>query len=345
MRRPSLILLAAVLAGTLGACDFTPTLDVPLPDFEPALTLNGVLAADSTVEVRITAAADPYGRYPDDGLFEIPQGTVAELFRDGASLGPLRLASAECPDYSKPVDPVAGPVTVECGAFISDVVVEPGATYTLRASAPGYPAAEATVTVPGRVPVTLDVGPPVEAEVPGWIRVDRDVAVSFRDPAGLGDRYALMAVSGPWTYTDTYQTCDRGGVSCSDTTVHYRVPHTRFTYTTSDPVLLAGARTIPTNGISFATFTDEVFDGEARSLKVRVHDLIHPDRREEPEFEAVWLVAVDAETFGAYQIAWFGYPAGEDFNPFQEPIDLPSNVVGGYGLLGAVTVNAAPVPE
>lgn len=338
-----LALLAALLAGALSGCDFTPTLDVPLPEFEPALTLNGVLAADSTVQVRIVAAVDPYGHFGGRDVFDVPEGTVAELFRGGVSLGPLRLDSERCRNTT--VSPQPGPgaeqPTFECGPFVSDVVIEPGATYTLRASAPGYPTVEATVTVPARVPVTLDVGPPVESEIPGYTRIQRDVTLSFRDPARAGDRYALLAVSGPWTYEDVYQTCDPGG--CRDTTVYHHVSMSRFSYTTSDPVLLAAARTIPSNGFSFVTFTDEAFDGQARSFDIRVTDLNTPGREPEAEFEAVWLVAVDDATFGAYQIAWFGYPAGDDFNPFQEPLNLPSNVVGGYGVLGAVTVNAAPV--
>ena len=334
--------LATLLAIALGACDFTPTLDIPLPEFEPALTLNGVLAADSTVEVRITGAIDPYVAAPTDDRFDVPDGTAAELFRDGASLGPLRLASTECPDYSAPVHPVDGPVVYECGAFVSDVMIEPGATYTVRATAPGFPPAEATVTVPPRVSVALDLSPRREFETgPGYTLTEIDAAISVRDPAGAGDRYALMAVSGPWSYTDSTQVCS-GPSTCRDTTRTYFYPNIQFSYTTTDPVLLAAARTIPSNGITFVTFTDETFDGSTRSFDVTLRQVDYPDR-DWPDIKAVWLAAVDDATFGAYQIAWFGYPLGDGFNPFQEPLDLPSNVEGGYGLLGAATITAMPI--
>ena len=48
---PRLPLAALAVSLALSGCDFTPTLDVAVPDFAPALTVNGVLAADSTVEV------------------------------------------------------------------------------------------------------------------------------------------------------------------------------------------------------------------------------------------------------------------------------------------------------
>lgn len=365
MRLPALTAALIGLVGSLAACDFTPTLDVPLPDFEPALTINGVLAADSTVEVRVTEALDPYAPatpfvidtldtgdvviYNRRGGFDIPRGATVDLFRDGVLAGALRLEPRLCDSNDRYNEPDPTP-DLRCGAFVSDVVVEPGRTYTVRASAPGFPPAEATVTVPERVEVSLVAGEPTSTPVPGWTRVDRDLTLTLRDPPGPGDRYALMAVSGPFTreYEQRGQCVDEACTETRDTTVTLHYPYFRFGYTTSDPVLLTGARTIPTNGIDFVTFTDEVFDGETRSFEIQVRDFNNPDSdraNEGPVLEAVWLVAVDAETFGAYQIAWFGYPAGEDFNPFQEPIDLPSNVVGGYGLLGAVTINEARLPD
>ena len=359
MRRPSLALLVAVLVGMLGGCDFSPTLDVPLPDFEPALTINGVLAADSTAEVRVTATKDPYlspyagpdtaggvVAYRPSDRFVVPDGAAVELFVDGAPAGALRLEPRLCDSNARFNEPDPTP-EARCGAFVSDVVVEPGRTYTVRASAPGFPDAEATVTVPERVGVAVTAGEPTSTPVPGWTRIDRDLTVTFDDPPGVGDRYALMAVSGPFAreYGQVGRCVDEACTETRDTTVTLHYPYFRFGYTTSDPVLLAGARTIPSSGVDFVTFTDDTFDGTARSLKITVRDFVDPDRdpAEDPGLRSVWLVAVDAETFGAYQVAWFGYPAGEDSNPFQEPIDLPSNVEGGYGLLGAVTINEAPV--
>ena len=342
---PRLPLAALAVSLALAGCDFTPTLDVAVPDFAPALTVNGVLAADSTVEVRVTAATDPYQDQERQSMFVVPDGTTAELFQDGASVGPLRLESERCPDWSAYAGSDEPFPTFECGAFVSGAVVRPGATYTLRVAAPGYPPAEATVTVPDRVAVAVESDPPTVREFGSLTTVSHSLRVSFRDPPGEGDRYALLAVSGPYRYTDRYSVCrDPACQDRVDTTVVVSRNRAPMSYTTTDPVLLAGARTLPSNGTPFITFTDEAFDGTRRTFPILSGSVrSETDGAVNRELAAVWVVAVDAATFGAYQIAWFGNPTGDDFNPFAEPADLPSNVAGGYGLLGAVTINEALV--
>ncbi len=330
MRR---LLLVAALAALVAGCDFTPTLDIELPAFEPALALNGVLAADSTVEVRVTVALDPYAAESDyrrRGRFESPSGLTAELSRNGEPPVALRLETTACPTGVV----LSGEVqTRPCDRLVSDVAVEAGATYTVRASAPGFPPIEATVTVPERVPATVTARPPT---VDGS-RTDTDLTVTFRDPAGLGHRYALLVVSGPYSYPDRGY-CEYGG--CPDSTVRVYRDREPLGYTTTDPVLLAGARTVPSSGTDFVTFTDEQFDGTERAFRLRsqVYDYGTGIEREPA---GVWVASLDGRTFGAYQLAWFGNLTGDGSNPFSEPADLPSNVVGGYGLLGAVTVTEA----
>ena len=337
MRRLLFALLAALLAGVLG-CDFTPTFNVPLPDFEPALTINGTLVADSTVEVRVTVATDPYGPDRYDDLFPVPDGAVVTLLQGGAVPKRLSLRSETCrrslgwPEYE----------SYECGAFVADAVVEAGATVTVRASAPGFPDAEATVAVPRHVPASVVIGPSVERPLPNdGKRLDTDLTVSFRDPPGP-QRYGLLVVGEPYTNTYVVTTCDddRTWTSCRDSTVEQRIDPATVGYTTSDPVLLAGARTVPSTGTRFISFTDETFDGQARTFALRAQQFWYPSySTDEPEPPVgVWLVAADPTTFGAYQIAWF---SGGEGNPFAEPVDLPSNVVGGYGLLGAVAITEA----
>ena len=348
MARLLLALLAALLAGALAGCDFSPALDVPIPEFEPALVVSGVLAADSTVELRVTATRDPYadGPYVRRDRFFVPEGTTAELFRDGVSLGTLRLAPVPCDDYDGYSDPSAGIPQAECGSFVSDAVVEAGATYTLRAAAPGFPTAEATVTVPRRVPVTLEASPTTVGATPGWTLVERDLRVTVRDPAGLGDRYALAAVTGPRSRTQSPGTwCDSLGCTDSDTTIVIPLPRHQLDFTTTDPVLLAAARAVPSIPLDLVTFADDTFDGAARPFEIRVRELVNPDREDpeaELELDAVWVLALDPATYDAYQVFVSEERVGAD-NPFAEPADLPSNVTGGYGVLGALTISAMPV--
>lgn len=347
--------LLAALAVTVAACDFTPTLDIDTPEFAPALTINGVLAADSTVQVSITAAVDPYGltpvardssegqfpvvRFGGKNQFVVPDGLTAELLRDGVSVGPLRREEAGCPT-GYVLDGV--PETVPCDTMVSDVVTEPGVRYTIRARAPGFPLAEATVTVPARPDASVTGG----AQRTTGARTDTDLTVTFQDPPGLGQRYALMVVTDSFTFRGSTGTqCDESGcVVVRDTTFRYSGNRNPVGYTTTDPILLAGARTIPSSGINFVTFTDESFDGQTRAFPIRAQqfDYSAPEDRQIAPLAGAWVVSIDAATFGAYQIAWFSL--GDD-NPFQEPTRLPSNVIGGYGILGAVTITEALLPE
>ena len=332
MRTPLLIALA-VLAG----CDFTPTLDVPLPEHAPALTFNGILMADSTVHVRVTASADPYGAYQNEGVFPVPEGARADLYRDGALVAALALEDRTCLDFSV-YRPGEEYPTYPCGTFVSDAVIQAGATYTVRATAPGFPEATATVTVPKRSEISVVAG----ARQPGGDALRRDLTVTFRDPVGLGHRYALTAVSGPWTSTDSYSYCvDATCAVERDTTVTYRYDRSTLSYTTADPVLLAGARVLPAGGESFITFPDNLFDGTTRSFEIQTRSLTRRDREDPVEPAAVEVTSLDPLTYQAYQISWFSL--GDD-NPFQEPVRLPSNVTGGYGLLGAATVHEALLP-
>lgn len=323
--RTSAALLAVGLAALLAGCDFSPTLDIETPAFGPSLTLNTVLFADSTVRLRVTRARDPYATQISQngqGRFETVVDAAVTLSRDGGPPERLPFASRQCLDG---YDHQTGQErTVECGFYTSAAPVAGGATYAVRAEAPGLAAAEATVRVPARVPVTATMVPGTPV---GGQRTNR-ITVRFRDPAGPGDVYGLDALLA--STTQRTQICDPRG--CRDTTYTARfVGQTSFT--TADAVLLAGLRGIP-GGASFATFTDDLFDGADRAFTVdaRVYDFGPGtvDLR-----RTVRLVALDRTLYDAYQQSYFSL--GEA-NPFQEPFDLASNVRGGYGLVGAAAV-------
>ena len=330
--------LAAALAALVAGCDFTPVLDIATPAFEPALVLSGVLAADSTVEVSITAAIDPYGTNPidrgtDDVSGGVPDGLTAEILRDGVSLGALRRVSRPCSSdpYSN-----ARPDPPLCETMVSDVVTEAGGHYTVRAQAPGFPQAQATVAVPERVAVSLTRG----ASQTTGPRTDTDLTVAFQDPPAPGQRYALMVVSGAFSFESrVVGLClNDDCTQRRDTTFTYTYDRRPLGYTTTDPILLAGARTIPSTGINFVTFPDDSFNGQHHAFQVRARQFQHPGQRDPAPIAGAWVVSIDDRTFGAYQIDWFSLG---DENPLQEPVSLPSNVEGGYGLLGAVAIAEA----
>lgn len=324
----------AVLAGialALAGCDFTPTLDIPTPAFDGGLTLNAVLFADSTVQLRISRARDPYGTQTTTAGafgFAIVANAAVTIARDGGPPEPLPFVSQTCTGYEPRTN---GPVAVECGRYVSAAPIPGGTTVVIRAEAPGAPAAEARVRIPARVVVTAAVEPgPTRENLP----TDR-VTLRFQDPPGEGQWYGLDVLQS-FDYTTTRTVC--GPTGCRDSTVTGHASG-QNSFTTADPILLAGLRGIP-GTTNFVTFSDRLFDGQERAFTIEALRYfggtdVTDGRR------AVRLIAFDRPIVEAYEQAYFSL--GED-NPFQQPTDPVSNVSGGYGLVGAAAITEIPLP-
>jgi hypothetical protein len=100
-------------------------------------------------------------------------------------------------------------------------------------------------------------------------------------------------------------------------------------------VLLAGARE-PGDALQFVTFTDDTFDGGFHEFTLDV-PTVDPASSALPTGRLTVQVAVISDVlYDAFQITYFSLG---DYNPFAEPINLPSNVDGGYGRVGAVAIS------
>lgn len=324
--------LLAGLAALVAGCDFTPTLDIPTPAFDGGMTVNAVLFADSTVEVRVTRARDPYATQTggSGGTFETVADAVLTLSRDGGPPEALRFASRAC-EFG--YNPATGLPTVgECGTYVSAMRIAAGSAYTLRAEAPGLPTAEARVRVPARPAV-------VGAVVPGPTRenlpTDR-VTLRLRDAPGAGQWYGID-VAESFEYVGSNQTCTPSG--CRDTTYTQRFSG-QNSFTTTDAVLLAALRGIP-GTTNFVTFSDALFDGQERAFTIEALRYTGGNNARNPNRRAR-LIAFDRPLVAAYEQAYFSLGEG---NPFVEPQDAVSNVVGGYGLVGAAAITEVALPS
>ncbi len=323
MTRPLLFLAALALGAS--ACDFAPTLDIDTPAFEPALTANGVLFADSTARIRITRARDPYATTStDDGIIASVSDAVVTLQRDGGPAEALLYQPAACYVGFNPQ--TGQDQTVECGLYVSDVPIVGGAAYTLRAEAPGLPPVEAMTSVPARVPATATSAPgPTNSGLP-----TQRITLRFQDPPGETS-YGLDALLAS-SYAQT-QYCDNRGCRDSTYTVRF-VGQTSFV--TSDAILLAGLRGIP-GTTNFVTFTDRLFAGQERSFTIDalVYGCSYDCAPDSETRRIVRLISFDGPLVEAYAQTYYSLGDG---NPFQEPFDPVSNVRGGYGLIGAAAV-------
>ncbi|WP_412068818.1 DUF4249 family protein [Rubrivirga sp. IMCC43871] len=90
------------------------------------------------------------------------------------------------------------------------------------------------------------------------------------------------------------------------------------------------------SGISFASFPDDTFDGRTKTFTLSPSDRYAEGYRDGRL--RIQIAALSADLYDAYRISYF---SGGDDNPFAEPVNLPTNVVGGYGIVGAVTLAEA----
>ena len=329
-----LVGLAVVIVLASG-CDFSPVLDIPLPDHEPGFVLHGVLVADSTVALSLSISRDAYLRpsqtAPDERIL-LSATVEVDLIREGQVVETL--SRRRCMDLEGFIPPVGASVDRSCGPYRSQARIEAGATYTLRVRGEGMPEATATVTVPPRL------------EVSDLERNGREVTLRVDDPAGLGQHYALQLSEFRQTVTSTYPICEPDGTACRDTTTTESFSYSG-SFTTRDPLLLAAARQPGTESLEVVTFDDRAFDGAERAFTIEPQSgLVYIDENGQvtpgPQGSgAVWLIAIDEKLYDAYQVTAFSL--GDD-NPFEEPSNLPSNVIGGYGLVGAATIHARELP-
>ena len=324
-RRLRLGLMGLVALAT--GCDFTPALDIPLPEHEPGLVVQSVLMADSTVSVFVASSADPFDRAAPSApsSYRLLTDAAVDLLEGGRVIERLAIQPGDCAPYSDTPE-----IEDECGVFASLTTAEVGRTYTIRASFEGYAEASGTVTIPDRVQVEGTVE-----------RTGLDVSFTLRDPAGLGESYAMQFRPREYRRERTYEVRnDDGTPTGRDTTVVIREVRTP-SFRTRDPFLVAAARVIPDEFIRLAAFDDKGFDGTTQTLSVSAFDGT-TDPELSPDPGALWLISLDATLYKAYETT--STSLGED-NPFRDPSNLPSNVEGGYGLVGAATVAEFELPE
>ena len=332
--------LALALCVTLAACDFTPAIEIETPAFAPAVVVRAILSAGEPAVVRLSLSGDPLAApvAPADRLpTPTPAGATVTIFRDGRPVETLAPRRQTCyAAQHSSCNTTTGRTDVErsgpydCSAFGGTLPVEPGATYTVRATVPGLPPAEATVTVPRPATVTVTEE--------GGDAVTRRLRVRVRDVPGAGTRYTLAFYREFEAYTTTV--CRRGGAR--DTLVATPFPfrfQTRFA--TTEPLLLADVRE-PMATLFLAPFTDAGFEGGEISVVIRADAAVPPTHLVLSGGLQV-QVSTLSETLYDAALAAPALFGGED--PFAEPSELPGNVAGGFGLVGAVARVDVRVPR
>ncbi len=169
------ILLLGVLC-MASTCEKPIDLNLPLPD--PRLVVVSNFTTDEAMRVRVSRSRSILDDLPEDYIAD----AVVELFGDDDNvLEQLRLVIPQ-------INRVSPYYTTE------SIALQPGETYKLRVSAPGFDTVMSQSQIPARIQIRdfsvsgLTSGP---GSKPGSVRYDYQVLLSFDDPGSLKNYYHL----------------------------------------------------------------------------------------------------------------------------------------------------------
>ncbi len=315
MKISSSLLLVAGLA--LASCETVA--DVPVPVHTPRLSLSYMLSNQSIT--------DDYQKTFDSRALYV--STSHSLLETGRLLGradasaELRNAAGQVVEEFRARGRSGyGPDSLR-GYYVATrgYVGQPGQRYTLRASAPGVAAVEATLTLPA--PATLASGSYAPATTSTSYQYRGRLSFAILDQAATADYYlayarVLDAAGHYWGQVgQDYGSRNNDGPDSKLTRFDLSQPGSLFQ---TLPVRDGGR-----NGQRLP-FSQDVYLSAAGG---------NSPTTAKPAFIEVIVSSLPADTYEFYQSVQRTYDT--EGNPFAEPAPLRSNVAGGYGLFGGAT--------
>ena len=313
MRCPAVFLLFATLS--LAACE--TTVDIALPEHEPQLVVSSLFAADSLWAVGVGTSQSVLS---SGSPTPVGSDATVEILEDGAVVETLERRTSGPDGFSLYRSRRHRP--------------QAGRSYTLRATASRFEAAEATAILPTPVPLATKVR---QVEVPETYGEARsyEITVSIPDPGGEANYYGLA------TYQFYY-----GGVGGANGEVILRREVGFAGYTSADPLLRENRPEEdflePEADIYYtlAYFTDETFDGQTYTLRLRT--TVSGDTVSTGPY-AVALQSLSKDVYEHLRTRELADFAGD--NPFAEPVAVYTNIAGGLGIFGGYSTSMVVFQE
>ena len=301
------MVLCAALAWIVPACE--TIVDVEAPRHDPQLVVHGFFSSDSLWAARVshsvayTSRSDPNAIDEADVSVIGPDGTIQILSRRDSG---LYVGTGLRPEQNE--------------------------VYRLRASAPGFSAAEGSAVLPAK---------PSVSDFKATSTTDRggrrviDIEFTLDDPPATLNHYGVFVVQSRWR------------LDTKSGTVTPMIP-ALFTFESDDPVFETSSEPdFLGDEIRYYRdpfFTDRDFDGTARKIWFRI-------RFQDPNPTAdtqIWrgfalvVVSTSEDLYAYWTSANRQLTTGQ--NPFAEPIHVHSNMSNGFGIFGAFQYRILPVP-
>lgn len=289
----------------VGGCDFQRTVDLQAPTHEPKLVVNGEIVPGTPWRIDVSRSVGAFEPgTPSDSTFAVSDATVT-VFEEGERQGRLLLDSLD--QYSAQQFPP-----------------EPGRQYTVQVEAPDLGTVTATDRVPRVPPLSLTTEP-VEA---GDDYYDRALVLTIDDPSGTDNYYHIRV--------------QKNGYRRDSTSID-TVGLTDVSFQTRDRSIIDEMGRLVEEANAYrgreATFRDVLFGGTEHAIRLQVPEgnLYLPNQEEGDDYPRLkYFLYVSALSEDAYRFDHTRrlFRRTED-NPFAEPVDVHSNVTGGYGIVAA----------
>ena len=315
----------------VAGCDLSPTVDVDTPAFDERLVLRGVLGAGEPARLRVGVARDPFGVYREDDVPQIPTDAMLTVWRGDRLVETLRFESRTCyRQATSSCDAATGETRTEtsgpfeCGRYVGDVALESG-PHRVRAERSGLPTAEAEVDVP--------VPPTAAARATGPNGDRLGFQFDLDDAPGEASRYGVSLMR-EFDRAER-RVCAVGGLR--DTVLAVTPQTYTTTFGTDDPVLRPAAREVDGEH-QLIVFDDAAFRDTRRRFTLDAPPEGTSGLLGTGRFD-IQLAALSPTLYDYLRETTFALDAE---TPFDEPANLPSNVTGGYGHVGAIAITVAP---
>lgn len=297
-------LLFLLCAWSLAACE--KSIKVTLPADPAKLVMNAVVRVGDPIVISLSRS-----RSIKETNQQIPAGiagALVVLYVDGQVADTLHALTSS-----------------DTSTYATRIIAQPGKTYRLYAAAKGYESIEATATAPTNVPITSwDFKPNARQSTYGGS--DDALNIGFTDPGGSRDFYVMLIAEAYDAGTEmdfySYASC----AYTSDPSVE--------TAASSDP--LSSDECISSNSIFLR---DVLFNGADKKLGLYLPaGSLNPqiDTAGNKQYANIYLYHVSEEFYKYLK----SYRASQDANgnPFSEPINVSTNVQGGYGIFAIVNL-------
>ncbi len=305
----SLLVVLAVLLGSVSLIGCEQTLGVEPPAHSPRLVVDGFFTPDSIWQVTLTRSLPAFDSLADEGnLFEQTRVAGANVTVTGPDGNRIRLREL-FPGFYQAKD--ATPAT--------------GSSYMLEVSAGGFPEVQAADAAPAapRVEIIEDRVRAVDRGNDVCTSFEHTTTVRIRDRKGQRDDYQL-AVS----------VLLQGG------------SRTNRSFETSDPVILADAFAsditeqgqVETESVVFsdALFANDSHDVQLRYFTTRCTENLGRDS----------LVTIQVRSLSRDLERYIRTVEQQQLalnNPVSEPAPVESNVSGGFGVFGGFSTTSLPI--